>query len=97
MIKGETMFVHIGNDYVLHSKNIISIIDYNLIQSSSIIKKMMKFAKEKQKVKGAKQTAKSVVITDEYIYFSTLSVSTLKKRSSMISTINTTDYTDDNG
>ncbi|MGM8212873.1 extracellular matrix regulator RemB [Virgibacillus sp. W0430] len=88
------MFVHIGNDYVLQSKDIISIIDRNLIQSSSIIKEMMQVARERRKIKGTKREAKSIVITDDFIYYSTLSIPTLKKRSSMISTINTTDYFD---
>ncbi|MGM8365475.1 extracellular matrix regulator RemB [Virgibacillus sp. W0181] len=88
------MFVHIGNDYVLQSKNIISIIDRNLIQSSSIIKEMMDTAKERKQIKGAKKDAKSVVITDDFFYYSTLSVPTLKKRSNTILTLSTPDYYD---
>lgn len=86
------MFVHIGNDYVLQSETIISIIDRNLINSSSITKKMIKNTSKNNKIKGTKRNAKSIVITKDYIYYSTLSVATLKKRSSIFSTINTTDY-----
>lgn len=86
------MFVHIGNDHVLQSETIISIINRSLITSSSITKKMMKAASENNKLKGTKRNAKSIVITEDYIYFSTLSVATLKKRSSIYSKINTTDY-----
>ncbi|WP_067727760.1 extracellular matrix regulator RemB [Oceanobacillus damuensis] len=85
------MFIHIGNGNVINSEDIIAIIDYNLISSSTIIDEMMTASKRKKKVAGPKKGAKAVMITKEMIYFSTLSVSTLKKRSSMVSTINKLD------
>lgn len=53
---------------------------------------MIKNTSKNNKIKGTKRNAKSIVITKDYIYYSTLSVATLKKRSSIFSTINTTDY-----
>ncbi|GIO28208.1 hypothetical protein J43TS3_28190 [Ornithinibacillus bavariensis] len=45
---------------------------------------------------GPREDAKSVVITDNQLYVSTLSVATLKKRASMISTISKLeDYSSD--
>ncbi|WP_249872262.1 extracellular matrix regulator RemB [Oceanobacillus saliphilus] len=85
------MFIHIGNGNVIHSEEIIAIIDYNLISSSTIINEMMTASKRKKKVVGPKKNAKAVMITKDMIYFSTLSVSTLKKRSSISSTINKLD------
>ncbi len=41
----------------------------------------------KEIIIGPLNDAKSVVITNDYLYLSTLSVATLKKRASMISTI----------
>lgn len=90
------MFIHIGNDNVIQSEDIISIIDFNVITSSSIMEKMVLFAKKEEKIFGPSTEAKSVVITEELIYYSSLSVPTLKKRASMISTINKLeDYSDD--
>ncbi|MFD2627331.1 extracellular matrix regulator RemB [Oceanobacillus kapialis] len=85
------MFIHIGNDNVIRSKDVIAIIDYNLISSSSIMEEMMENAAKEKKVLGPTVDAKSVMITKEVIYYSTLSVSTLKKRASMISTISKLD------
>lgn len=85
------MFIHIGNDHVVRSKDVVAIIDYQLISSSIIMDEMMKESKKQNKIYGSKWDAKSVMITKEKIYYSTLSVSTLKKRASMISTISKLD------
>ncbi|MBP1949470.1 extracellular matrix regulator RemB [Virgibacillus litoralis] len=85
------MFIHIGNDNVIQSKDVISIIDRNVVTSSIIMEEMMNHVKSQEKVLGPTDEAKSVVITNKEIYFSTLSVSTLKKRASMISTISKLD------
>lgn len=45
---------------------------------------------------GSKKNAKSVVLTEDIIYLSSLSISTLTKRASLVSTINKLDdYSDD--
>ncbi len=85
------MFIHIGNDNVIRSQDVVAIIDYNLISSSTIMEEMMENAGKEKKVVGPTVDAKSVMITKEIIYYSTLSVSTLKKRASMISTISKLD------
>ncbi|MFD1362635.1 extracellular matrix regulator RemB [Lentibacillus salinarum] len=85
------MFIHIGNDNVIQSKDVISIIDYSVVTSSGIMEKMVEQAAEQQKVYGPTDEAKSVVVTSDTIYYSSLSVSTLKKRASMISTISKLD------
>lgn len=79
------MFIHIGNGNVIRSKDIVSIVDHNIISSSTIMDEMM--TANKEEILGPKVGAKSVVITNNQLYFSTLSVATLKKRASMISTI----------
>ncbi|RYG73394.1 DUF370 domain-containing protein [Lentibacillus lipolyticus] len=85
------MFIHIGNDNVIQSKDVISIIDRNVVTSSSIMEEMMENMGQQQKIFGPMDEAKSVVVTTEEIYYSSLSVSTLKKRASMISTISKLD------
>ncbi len=85
------MFVHIGNDNVIRSREIIIIIEQDVIISSSIMEEMIKNGKEAGTVKGSEHNAKSVVITHDLIYYSTLSVATLKKRSKMVSMIHKLD------
>lgn len=90
------MFIHIGNDNVIQSKDVVSIIDRNIISSSSIMEEMIQRASKAKKIIAPTEETKSVVITKELIYFSSLSVGTLKKRASMISTISKLDdYSDE--
>lgn len=85
------MFIHIGNGNVVREKNVIALVDYQLISSSSIMEEMISESEKRKKVIGPADDIKSVMITNEEIYYSTLSVSTLKKRASMISTISKLD------
>ncbi|SET74872.1 protein of unknown function [Oceanobacillus limi] len=88
------MFIHIGNDNVIRSSDIITIIDQSIVSSSSIMEELM--TEKANDIKGPTDDVKSVVITSDIIYLSTLSVSTLKKRASMISTISKLDdYSED--
>ncbi|MFD1850984.1 extracellular matrix regulator RemB [Oceanobacillus bengalensis] len=90
------MFMHIGNGNVIHSNDVIAIIDYHIISSSSVMEEMMTAWNKEKKVIGPKSQAKSVMITKDKVYYTTVSVPTLKKRASMISTIsNLEDYSDD--
>ncbi|MFG6113604.1 extracellular matrix regulator RemB [Halobacillus sp. MO56] len=83
------MFIHIGDDQVIRSKEVVAIIDHTLISSSSIIEEMIyNQRKEKNVVETQTQEAKAIVITDDQIYFSPLSVMTLKKRANMMATLN---------
>lgn len=83
------MFIHIGNSNVIQTEDIVSIIDYSVISSSTIMEEMI--AANTDKLVGPKKNAKSVVITKDIIFFSTLSVATLQKRASMIATISKLD------
>lgn len=88
------MFIHIGNGNVIRASHIITIIDASIISSSRITEEML--AGNSDKVVGSMEQSKSAVITNDKIYYSTLSVSTLKKRASITSTIsNIDDYSDD--
>lgn len=83
------MFIHIGDDHVIQSKDVVAIIDNSLVSSSTIIEEMLfNQRKNKQVVETEENHAKSIVITNDIIYFSPLSVFTLKKRANMRSTLN---------
>ena len=83
------MFIHIGDDHVIQSKDVVAIIDHSLIGSSSIIEEMIfNQRKEKRVIETEDYQAKAIVITSDVIYFSPLSVFTLKKRANMMTTLN---------
>lgn len=90
------MFIHIGEDHVIDSEDVIAIIDKELLSSSSIVNEMIMNQRKNKKVfESSFDVAKSIVITKDYIYFSPLSVLTLKKRANMSSTLNKLeDYSD---
>lgn len=89
------MLIHIGADIVIHSEDVIAIIDQKYIQSSSINEEMLNEQSSKQRINHEDET-KSIVITTDYIYHSPLSILTLKKRASMATVMsNLDDYTDE--
>ncbi|WP_226038304.1 extracellular matrix regulator RemB [Aquibacillus saliphilus] len=82
------MFIHIGDDNVIRSEEVIAIIDHHLISSSTINEQMMfNQSKNKKVLDPQEEGVKSIVITKDFIYYSPLSVLTLKKRASMITSI----------
>lgn len=83
------MFIHIGDDHVIQSKDVVAIIDYSLTSSSSIIEEMIfNQRKNRRVIETEDHQAKAIVITNDVIYFSPLSVFTLKKRANMMTTLN---------
>ncbi|MFB1051702.1 extracellular matrix regulator RemB [Paraliobacillus sp. JSM ZJ581] len=91
------MFIHIGGDDIIESKDVIAMIDYQYISSSTINEKMVKNQQKANNVSTLDgEETKSIVITNDHIYYSPLSVLTLKKRASMIATISKLDdYSND--
>lgn len=81
------MFIFIGNDEVLQTDKIISILDAQLLSSSKRVKHLMKYKTVTKEVRGNQVEAKSIIITDTAIYYSPLSILTLKKREELYSTI----------
>jgi regulator of extracellular matrix RemA (YlzA/DUF370 family) len=87
------MFIDIGNGNVIRTSSIIAIIDYEFISSSVLLQDMINRAKEDNALKGPSVDAKSMMVTTDATYLSTLSVSTLKKRTGIEASIrNTEDY-----
>lgn len=92
------MFIHIGDEQVIQSKDVIGIIDYSIVTSSTINVEMLEELKGKQQiVVSDEELTKAVVITADKVYYSPLSVLTLKKRASMISTISRLEDYSENG
>src|SRR5699024_1986290 len=82
-VGGILMFIHIGNDHVIRSRDIVTIINYDMVESSTITDKIMGQMGNVDKIEGIEEEAKSIIVTVDQIYYCTLSVTTLKKRSSI--------------
>ncbi|MGM8215770.1 extracellular matrix regulator RemB [Bacillaceae bacterium W0354] len=79
-----TLFIHIGDENVIRSEEVVSILDYSLFDSSTIIQEMIFQQRKKGNVsEAAYEDAKSIVITVDHIYFSSLSVPTLNRRAQL--------------
>lgn len=73
------MYIHLGDNYVVPSKEVVMIIDKQTSQASAIVAEFLNKQKEKI-IQLTNGEAKSVIVTTDKIYFSPLSSSTLKKR-----------------
>ncbi|WP_070119980.1 extracellular matrix regulator RemB [Bacillus marinisedimentorum] len=75
------MYIHLGEEIVIRSKDIVAIIDRHLLQSSTIINEFITGQqKKRQVVEVTEGDIKSIVVTKEKIYLSSLSSATLKRR-----------------
>lgn len=82
------MFIHLGGDTVIRSKEVIAILDRQAKETSEITGEFLEFHEKDKKVEEiAKGMTKSIVITLEKIYLSPISSSTLKRRALFVSDI----------
>ncbi|KZZ85425.1 MULTISPECIES: extracellular matrix/biofilm biosynthesis regulator RemA family protein [Bacillaceae] len=83
------MYIHLGDDFVVPSKDVIFIMDYPSSKTSDIVSEFLEKQKEKV-IQLSEGDAKSIVVTEKHIYFSPLSSSTLKKRAHIAFDIDST-------
>jgi extracellular matrix regulatory protein B len=74
------MYLHVGEDILVKTKEIVAIIDKDSMKSSTDMEEFVGHQKE-QVLNLSKGPYKSVVITFNKIYYSPFSSGTLKKRS----------------
>jgi len=75
------MFVHLGADVVIPTKEIIAIIDIDLVDRSEITSEFHRVAAEEDFLRDISRGAgRSMVITSRTIYISPISPLTLKNR-----------------
>ena len=73
------MFLHLGGEYSVRTDEVVSIHDYDSMNRTETGKAFLQ--KRKKYIRDVSDGhSKSVVVTDEKIYFSALSPVTLKKR-----------------
>ncbi|MEA1961151.1 MAG: DUF370 domain-containing protein [Bacillota bacterium] len=75
------MFIHLGNDLVISTMNMIAIINIEEPISADL-KEILEIAEMDRKLINVseKEKRKSMVICDEYVYVSPISSNTLHKR-----------------
>lgn len=82
------MYIHLGDNFVVPSKEVVMILDRQSSEDSAIVSEFLDKQK-KRIVQLTNSVAKSVVVTTEKIYFSPLASNTLKKRAQLAFDIDT--------
>ncbi|WP_102264759.1 extracellular matrix regulator RemB [Mesobacillus jeotgali] len=78
------MYLHVGEEVLVRTKDIIAILDIESASSSPFMEEFIT-RQDQQIVHLAKGTVKSIVVTGNHIYYSPLASGTLKKRSQKLS------------
>jgi regulator of extracellular matrix RemA (YlzA/DUF370 family) len=82
------MFIHIGGDTVVSTKEVISILDHQSVKSSKITKRFIEDEKKsKRVVDNHGEETKSYIITKDAIYCSPISSLTLKRRAQFVNSL----------
>ncbi|WP_227936891.1 extracellular matrix regulator RemB [Alkalihalobacillus deserti] len=75
------MFIHLGGDVIIRSKDIIAILNWDVQEQSQVTGTHLKEEeKRKKKIIISKDYIKSVVLTNDEIYYSPVSSLTLNRR-----------------
>lgn len=85
------MGISLGDEYEIHSEEVIAILDIQLKKTSTKLKNLIEYKKRKNELFGEYKISKSIIITDDYVYYSTYSPLTLKKKFNMTEIINKID------
>ncbi|WP_017725791.1 extracellular matrix regulator RemB [Halalkalibacterium ligniniphilum] len=80
------MFIHLGGDTVIRSKDVIAILNSDMKDSSGITKHFLEqHEKGRQIINISSDLMKSIVVTQTKIYYSPISSVTLKRRAQAVS------------
>ncbi len=80
------MFLHLGNDISVRTSDIISIHDYDIFDSEEN-RAYLESMKKKNAIidsKGLLKDVKSLIVTEDRLYLSAISSSTLKRRAAAV-------------
>jgi extracellular matrix regulatory protein B len=78
------MFIHLGEDVVIRSSDVVTILDRQLLTTSEVTNEFIdRYKKDGLVVDISGDTAKSIVVTTDTVYLSPLSSITLKRRAQM--------------
>ncbi|GAA4076942.1 MAG TPA: DUF370 domain-containing protein [Bacilli bacterium] len=89
------MFINIGDQQLIKSDDIIVMIDQQYIESSTINGEMIEYQQNQEDTPNINNNTKTIIVTKDNVFYSPLSILTLKKRSSLQMMIDhLDDYTD---
>jgi extracellular matrix regulatory protein B len=74
------MYLHVGEDILVETKDIIAILDKESVKSSPLLQEFIDQQVERI-IDISKGSFKSIVVTCDHIYYSPLASGTLKKKS----------------
>lgn len=78
------MFIHLGGDTVISLKDIIVILNFDLESDSEITQEFLTTCQSKlQIVPISDEAPKTVVVTEDKVYYSPISSITLKRRATL--------------
>ncbi|WP_018131398.1 extracellular matrix regulator RemB [Effusibacillus pohliae] len=79
------MFIHLGGDVMVSSKEVIAIFDLKMKEAADSTQEFLKVAEEEGFVVVVDENeSKSFVVTNRKVYFSPISSLTLKKRAGFL-------------
>jgi hypothetical protein len=78
------MYIHLGGEKIILSSELVAIFDISIEKSSKISKQFVSHAiQEKNVIRIGEEEAKSIVVTQNTVYYSPISSSTLKKKTNL--------------
>ncbi|HEY3314210.1 MAG TPA: extracellular matrix/biofilm biosynthesis regulator RemA family protein [Bacillota bacterium] len=78
------MLVHIGGEVVLRSREIIGVFDLQTVGDAPITKEFVDLARTEATIVDLSDgNAKSLVLTTDKVYLSTVSITTIRKRATV--------------
>jgi hypothetical protein len=72
------LYIHFGEEIIIHEKDIIAIIDKKSVELSESMNDLL--SHDEHSIQKLGKSFKSIIITTKNIYFSPLTSNTLKKR-----------------
>ncbi|ADM67910.1 extracellular matrix regulator RemB [Paenibacillus sp. NRS-1782] len=75
------MYIHLGGEKIIRSSELVAIFDISIEKSSKISKQYVNHAQQQKHIEMiGEEEAKSIVVTQNTVYYSPISSTTLKKR-----------------
>jgi hypothetical protein len=75
------VYIHLGGEKIIRTSQLVAIFDISIEQSSKLSKQFVVHAQKNKEVETiGEEDPKSIVVTEQKVYYSPISTSTLKKR-----------------
>jgi hypothetical protein len=75
------VYIHLGGEKIIRTSQLVAIFDISIEQSSKLSRQFVVHAQKNKEVESiGEEEPKSIVVTENKVYYSPISTSTLKKR-----------------